>query len=114
MTRLTRLTLTTFLSAGLAASAVAQETHPETGDTLAADQTFTYRILDNISSIDPQIVEDAAHRRGVAREEEVDALWGEDDRAPNPGGDRTRPKALAPLLETVQRGEEVGADVQHG
>jgi len=59
MTRLTRLTLTTFLSAGLAASAVAQETHPETGDTLAADQTFTYRILDNISSIDPQIVEDA-------------------------------------------------------
>lgn len=58
MTRLTRLTLTTFLSAGLAAGAVAQETHPETGDTLAADQTFTYRILDNISSIDPQIVED--------------------------------------------------------
>ena len=58
MTRLTRLTLTTFLSAGLAAGAVAQETHPETGDTLAADQTFTYRILDNISSIGPQIVED--------------------------------------------------------
>ena len=58
MTRLTRLTLTTFLSAGIAAGAVAQETHPETGDALAADQTFTYRILDNISSIDPQIVED--------------------------------------------------------
>lgn len=30
------------------------------GDTLAADQTFTYRILDEHSSVDPQIVEDVS------------------------------------------------------
>ncbi|WP_107976815.1 peptide ABC transporter substrate-binding protein [Allosediminivita pacifica] len=34
------------------------ETHPETGETLAEDQTFTYRMLDDVSSLDPQIVED--------------------------------------------------------
>ena len=31
-----------------------------TGDTLAADQTFTYRVLDEHSSVDPQIVEDVS------------------------------------------------------
>ena len=30
------------------------------GDTLAADQTFTYRLLDEHSSVDPQIVEDVS------------------------------------------------------
>ncbi|NOR60873.1 MAG: oligopeptide ABC transporter substrate-binding protein OppA [Rhodobacteraceae bacterium] len=30
------------------------------GDTLAADQTFTYRVLDEHSSVDPQIVEDVS------------------------------------------------------
>jgi len=30
------------------------------GDTLAADQTFTYRVLDEHSSVDPQIVEHRA------------------------------------------------------
>ncbi|APX24644.1 MULTISPECIES: peptide ABC transporter substrate-binding protein [Salipiger] len=58
MTRFTELTLSTILSVGIAAAATAQETHPETGVELADDQTFTYRILDNISSVDPQIVED--------------------------------------------------------
>src|SRR5690606_3333469 len=28
------------------------------GTTLAADQVFKYRVLDNINSLDPQIVED--------------------------------------------------------
>ncbi len=61
MTRTTKLALAALLSSTvLAAPAVmAQtETHPETGETLAADQTFTYRLLDDVSSLDPQIVED--------------------------------------------------------
>lgn len=32
-------------------------THPTTGEELAADQSFTYRLLDGIPSIDPQLVE---------------------------------------------------------
>jgi oligopeptide transport system substrate-binding protein len=35
-------------------------THPVTGETLAADQTFTYWALDEHSSFDPQIMEDTA------------------------------------------------------
>ena len=38
--------------------AMAAGTHPVTGEKLADDQTFTYRILDEHSSLDPQIVED--------------------------------------------------------
>ncbi|MBE9637516.1 peptide ABC transporter substrate-binding protein [Salipiger mangrovisoli] len=61
MTRISRLTMTALLSstmlvAGITAATAA--THPETGEELAADQTFTYRLLDDISSLDPQIVED--------------------------------------------------------
>ena len=63
MNRITRLTLSALLSSTvLTAAAVATATaatHPETGEELAQDQTFTYRLLDNISSVDPQIVEDA-------------------------------------------------------
>ncbi|WP_068089383.1 peptide ABC transporter substrate-binding protein [Polycladidibacter stylochi] len=33
-------------------------THPETGEKLAEDQTFTYRILDEHASLDPQLAED--------------------------------------------------------
>jgi len=35
-------------------------THPVTGETLASDQSFTYRDLDESPSIDPGIAEDAA------------------------------------------------------
>jgi len=35
-------------------------THPTTGDALADDQTFTYRVLDEHSSVDPQVVEDVS------------------------------------------------------
>ena len=42
----------------LAAPALAQDTHPETGETLAEDQTFVWRSLDESPSIDPQKVED--------------------------------------------------------
>ncbi|WP_428242528.1 peptide ABC transporter substrate-binding protein [Gynuella sp.] len=31
--------------------------HPITGEELAADQTFTYRMLDEIDSLDPQLIE---------------------------------------------------------
>ena len=34
--------------------------HPDTGEKLSADQTFTYWALDEHSSIDPQIVEDVS------------------------------------------------------
>ena len=45
------------LWAGLAS---AQATHPVTGEALAADQTFTYRILDDFPSIDPGVAEDVS------------------------------------------------------
>jgi oligopeptide transport system substrate-binding protein len=35
-------------------------THPVTGETLAEDQTFTYSLLDEFTSADPQIVEDVS------------------------------------------------------
>ncbi len=42
----------------VAGPAIAMDVHPETGETLAEDQTFTYRVLDEHSSVDPQVVED--------------------------------------------------------
>ncbi len=45
-------------STAAAGPLLAQATHPETGDALAEDQTFTYRVLDELSSLDPQVVED--------------------------------------------------------
>ena len=61
MTLRTRLLATT--SAVLIASACAlyadgHATHPETGEVLASDQTFTYRVGDESPSIDPGLVED--------------------------------------------------------
>ncbi|WP_109310969.1 MULTISPECIES: peptide ABC transporter substrate-binding protein [Ruegeria] len=41
-------------------AAFAAGTHPTTGEALADDQTFTYRILDEHSSVDPQVVEDVS------------------------------------------------------
>ncbi len=50
-----------FVAASLAASPVlAAKTHPVTGEVLAEDQTFTYSVLDEVSSLDPQIVEDVS------------------------------------------------------
>lgn len=53
-------TSTAALAIGTAGIALAQATHPVTGETLAADQTFTYRVLDEHSSVDPQVVEDVS------------------------------------------------------
>ncbi|WP_310619976.1 peptide ABC transporter substrate-binding protein [Flexibacterium corallicola] len=47
-------------SAMLATSAFAAGTHPTTGENLADEQVFTYRVLDEHSSVDPQIVEDVS------------------------------------------------------
>ena len=44
----------------LAAPVLAMDTHPVTGEKLSEDQTFTYRQLDEFSSVDPQIVEDVS------------------------------------------------------
>ena len=58
------MTLKTLLKASSAIvllsaiAANAQATHPETGEALAEVQTFTYRVLDEHSSVDPQVVED--------------------------------------------------------
>jgi len=50
-----------FVIASIAAAPVfAAATHPVTGEELADDQTFTYRLLDGIVSLDPQIVEDVS------------------------------------------------------
>ena len=50
-----------FVMASIAAAPVlAAGTHPVTGEALADDQTFTYSMLDEMSSLDPQIVEDVS------------------------------------------------------
>ncbi|OUS34724.1 oligopeptide ABC transporter substrate-binding protein OppA [Rhodobacterales bacterium 56_14_T64] len=57
----TRLLIAGFLSSTfIASAAMAGGTHPTTGEALADDQTFTYRILDEHSSVDPQVVEDVS------------------------------------------------------
>lgn len=60
MTYKTKLLTTTaalVLAAGTA-FADAHATHPETGEPLASEQTFSYSIIDDFPSIDPQLVED--------------------------------------------------------
>ncbi len=63
------MTLKTLLKASSAAALVlsgttafadGHATHPETGEALATDQTFTYRDLDESPSIDPGTAEDSA------------------------------------------------------
>ena len=34
--------------------------HPETGEKLADDQTFSYRLLDDVPTLDPQLIEDVS------------------------------------------------------
>ena len=62
-----RTTLTSTLKAAaaavaLAASAQAQAagTHPATGEALSGKQTFTYRLLDQFPTLDPQLNEDVS------------------------------------------------------
>ncbi len=59
MSYFTKSLVAGFVAATLATAPVlAAGTHPVTGEALADDQTFTYRVLDEHSSVDPQIVED--------------------------------------------------------
>ncbi len=61
MTKTTRHLLAGLLtSTMLTGAAFAAGTHPVTGEALAEDQTFTYRVLDEHSSVDPQVVEDVS------------------------------------------------------
>ena len=66
-TGLSHSSLTSQVSALLAALAItagaaaqAAGTHPVTGETLAEDQTFTYRLLDQFPTLDPQLNEDTS------------------------------------------------------
>jgi oligopeptide transport system substrate-binding protein len=60
------MTIRTILAASVAIYAVtaglalAEATHPVTGEVLAEDQTYTYRDLDSLPTIDPQLIEDNA------------------------------------------------------
>jgi len=51
-------TAAALIAMGGAVWANGHATHPETGVTLASDQSFTYSILDDFPSIDPALVED--------------------------------------------------------
>jgi oligopeptide transport system substrate-binding protein len=51
------LTSAGFASTGLADS---HATHPETGETLSSNQTFTYRLLDQFPTLDPQLNQETA------------------------------------------------------
>lgn len=43
-----------------ASQALAMDTHPETGEKLSDNQTFTYRLLDQFPTLDPQLNEETA------------------------------------------------------
>ena len=61
MKHITRSALGCLLASTLfTTAAFAMDTHPVTGEPLAEDQTFTYRQLDEFSSVDPQVVEDVS------------------------------------------------------
>lgn len=51
---------TGFVLAMFASTSVFAATHPVTGETLADDQTFTYSLLDEFTTADPQMVEDVS------------------------------------------------------
>ncbi len=57
---LTATTAVSLIAVGSAAWADGHATHPVTGETLASDQSFTYRDLDESPSIDPGTAEDTA------------------------------------------------------
>jgi len=61
MNYLPRSLAVAFVLATFAASSVfAAGTHPVTGEALADDQTFTYSLLDEFTTADPQMVEDVS------------------------------------------------------
>ncbi len=59
LTRTLKLTVAT-LALTIGTSAFAADTHPVTGETLAEEQHFTYRLLDQFPTLDPQMNEETA------------------------------------------------------
>lgn len=60
-TTMFKLASATAIVAALTSGAYADNhVHPETGEKLAEDQTFTYRLLDGIPTLDPQLNEDVS------------------------------------------------------
>ncbi len=59
MTKMPRILFAGLLSTSMLTSA-AMAASPMAGETLSADQTFTYSLLDEFSSVDPQVVEDTS------------------------------------------------------
>ena len=57
-TKLLATTAAALIATGSVVWADAHATHPETGEPLASEQSFSYSILDDFPSIDPQMVED--------------------------------------------------------
>lgn len=60
-----KTTLMTSSAAALVLSAsmvFAEGTHPQTGESLAAEQVFTYQVIDDSPSIDPGLIEDVVGR----------------------------------------------------
>lgn len=58
MTKHRILATSTLVTLALCQPVWAAETHPVTGEPLAADQSFQYRLLDQFPSIDPQLIEE--------------------------------------------------------
>lgn len=58
MTSIRALTLSSTLSLMFFASPLIADTHPTTGEELAQEQVFIYRVGDEFASIDPQMAED--------------------------------------------------------
>ena len=73
----------TILFAGLVASVIiasplmaADKTRPVTGEALAHDQTFTYRLLNEFSSVDPQLIVDVSG--GAVARDLFEGLFNQD------------------------------------
>ncbi len=60
MTIRAALTATAAIYALTTGFALAEAMHPVTGEKLSENQTYTYRDLDSLPSIDPQLIEDSA------------------------------------------------------
>ncbi|MBV7380322.1 peptide ABC transporter substrate-binding protein [Maritimibacter dapengensis] len=58
MTKFTKISVAALLSSTMITSAAFAAPNVPEGTELADDQTFTYRVLDEHSSVDPQVVED--------------------------------------------------------
>ena len=60
MTRTAALIASTALSLTLALPGFAAGTHPQTGEPLAENQSFSYRLLAQFPTLDPQLIEETA------------------------------------------------------